>query len=493
MDTRNAAFPRIGTPRNPQLQSLGWYLDETAELLGFDPHGWQRHLNDVSMQISERETIHPGMSRMKLHAQHIGCMVGRQSGKTAWAATRVVAQALLPHRKDVAQTMGLLRVAPQHIAYTAQRGINARERWREHIDIMQSTDVATYIDDVRLGIGTECLTFINGSTYRPLTPNKNGARGASLDLIIVDEALAHPMWLLGVLRPTMSQRHGAVGCIGAQFVVISNAGTEDSELLNHLQELGHESIRHFNDQRVWMEWSMEPGSDPLSQNTWSDTMPTMNQPNGIPLDYVKEECETMKLDDFMREYLCVRIPKSDQALFDFDQWRSLNRDDVYVTGDLVIAIDVRPDRQGASIVAASRNGNYIPVEVIESREGVEWLPDRAAEIAERHRCPVIVDTGGPAAAMHMILEGRGVEVIPFAAKDVAISAACFYDAVRAGTITHLNDYRLNDAVRSVTKRPIGERWAYARKGNVDISPLVAASFAVWGIDSGTNDKPMIYT
>lgn len=490
---RTAFLPRIGTPRDPQLDSLGWYLNETAELLGHHPHEWQKHLNDVSMQISPRETVFEGVSTMKLHSQHVGCLVGRQSGKTGWAATRVVGQALLPHRKDIAQSMGLLRIAPQHIIYTAQRRTSAVERWREHVELMLHSDVCTYVENVQYGVGKEMVQFINGSTYRPITPNRNAARGFSLDLVIVDEALAHPMWLISTLRPTMSQRHSAPGCIGSQFVVISNAGNEDSELLNHLQELGHESIRHGNNKRVWMEWSMEPGADPLDQNTWSDTMPTLNQPYGISTEFIVEESETMKLDDFMREYLCVRVPKSDNALFDFDHWKTLHRDDVYVIGDLVIAIDVRPDRQGASIVAACRNGNYIPVEVIESREGVEWLVDRTAEIAERHRCPVIVDTGGPAAAMHMILEQRGIEVIPFAARDVAISAACFYDNVRAGVITHLNDYRLNDAVRTVSKRPIGERWAFARRGNVDISPLVAASFAVWGIDSGNIDKPVIYT
>lgn len=492
MDIPVAAAPRLGTPRNPSLDSIGWYLNETAEMLGFQPHPWQTLLNDVSMQISPRDATYEGISSMKLHAQHVGCLVGRQSGKTAWAAARVVGQALLPGRKDIAQRFGLLRIAPQHIIYTAQRRQSAVERWREHIEFMLNSDVCTYIDDVQYGTGKESVRFVNGSTYRPITPNKNAARGSSLDLVIVDEALAHPLWLMSTLRPTMSQRHSAAGCIGSQFVVISNAGNEDSELLNHLQELGHESIRLSNDSRVWMEWSMTPGSDPTSQNTWSATMPTLNQPNGISLDYIKEECETMKLDDFMREYLCVRVPKSEVGLFDIERWKELHRDDIYVIGDLVIAIDVTPDRQRASIVAASRNGTYIPVEVIESREGVEWLVDRTVDIAERHRCPVIVDTGGPAAAMHMILEQRGIEVIPFAARDVAISAACFYDHVRDGTIAHMNDYRLNDAIRAVTKRPIGERWAFTRKGNVDISPLVAASFAVWGIDSGNIDKPTIH-
>ena len=59
-------------------------------------------------------------------------------------------------------------------------------------------------------------------------------------------------------------------------------------------------------------------------------------------------------------------------------------------------------------------------------------------------------------------------------------------------ITHLNDFRLNDAIKGVTKRPLGERWAFDRNGNVDITPLVAASFAVWAIESGWVDRPTIY-
>jgi hypothetical protein len=57
----------------------------------------------------------------------------------------------------------------------------------------------------------------------------------------------------------------------------------------------------------------------------------------------------------------------------------------------------------------------------------------------------------------------------------------------------MNDYRLNDAIKGATKRPIGERWGFNRKGNVDIAPLVAASFAVYAIESGRFDKPTLFT
>lgn len=487
-----ATNPRIGTRRNESMPTLGDYFDSITEELGLHPHQWQSHLNAVSTQLSPRETFFEGQSTWKLHAQHAGAMVGRQAGKTSWAVGRVTGQALLPHQKDIAQLVGLDRIIPQHILYTAQRRVTAVDKWREHCDAIVASPLGRWIEYVATRTGHECCYFTNGSTYKPVTPNRNAARGLVADLIIVDEALTHPLWLLSTLRPTMAQRHSANGCIGAQFVVIGNAGTDDSELLNHLQELGQMAVRTGDDSRVWLEWSMEPGDDPLDPTTWIKTMPTLNQPNGISMEFLIEESKSMRLSDFMREYLCFRINDSDDRVIDWEQWKSLIRYDVINSGDALIAIDVSWDRARAAIVACSNVDGYLPVEVIDAKEGVDWLVDRTIEIAERNRCPVVVDTGGPAAAMHLILENRGIEVIPFAAKDVAMAAGCFYDNVRNKRICHLDDYRLNDAIKGATKRPIGERWGFNRKGNVDISPLVAASFAVWAIDSGRFDKPSIF-
>ena len=487
-----ANTPRIGTPRNESLLTLGGYFDDISSELGYSSHGWQSHLNAVSTQLSPRYHPFPEQSSLKLHAQHVGCLVGRQSGKTAWAVSRVTGQALLTYQRDIAELVGLDHIKPQKIIYTAQRRVTAVEKWREHCDIIQSSPLGKYVEHVAGQTGHECLTFTNGSEYRPVTPNKTGARGMSVDLVIVDEALAHPLWLLSVLRPTMAQRHSANGCIGAQFVVVSNAGNDDSELLNHLQDIGQLAVQNADDSRVWFEWSMAPGSDPLAIETWRETIPTLEQPNGISLEFLIEESKTMRLADFMREYLCFRVNDSDDRVIDWAQWQGLERTDVFIGSDPIIALDISWDRARASIVAASSEGPYIPVEVIEAKEGVDWLTDRVIEVAERWNCPVVVDTAGPAAAMHLILENRGIEVIPFAARDVANAAGSFYDNVRAQRIAHRGDWRLNDAVRGATKRPIGERWGFNRKGNVDISPLVSASFAVYAVDAGMIEKGSLY-
>lgn len=489
----NPAAPRVATVPNPDLPTLGDYYRGIAERLGFTFHQWQEQLSDISSQLCERPNQLEGQSALQFNSQHVGCIVGRQSGKTAWAVTRIAAQCMLPERKDIAQMVGLKKIAPQHVIYTAQSRLNATEKWREHAEIIMNSPLVEYVYNVRKQIGSESMTFTNGSVYEPVTPNRTGGRGKSTDLVIVDEALAHQMWLLSVLRPTMAQRHSAAGCLGAQFVVISNAGNDDSELLNHLQDLGHEAVRNGNDKRVWLEWSMEPGSDPLDHETWARTMPTLGQPNGISLDFLVEESESMRLEDFMREYLCVRIPRSEAQLISMELWMEQYRNDVMVTDSMVIAVDVAPSRGRASIVACSAVGEYLPVEVIRSKEGLDWVVDAVQEISSRWGCPVVVDAGGPAGSMIPVLEARGVEIIPIAARDVAHAAANFYDNVMAKRVSHMNDYRLNDAVKGVTKRPVGERWAFDRNGNVDITPLVAASFAMWAIDTGLDGKPAIYS
>ena len=80
-------------------------------------------------------------------------------------------------------------------------------------------------------------------------------------------------------------------------------------------------------------------------------MPTLDQPNGISMDFLIEESESMSLEDFMREYLCVRVPRSEATLIPCDHWMESYRNDVVVTDQGIIAVDISPGRQRASIVA----------------------------------------------------------------------------------------------------------------------------------------------
>lgn len=492
VNARTGALPRVATARRYERPTLGDYIADVGIALGFDFHDWQRLLSDVSMELIPRPEPTDYQSRLRLNHQYVGALVGRQSGKTAWSVARVVAQAQLPHNEAIAERIGIPRFKSQHIAYTAQTRTIAEQKWREHIDIIESSAMARTLKHVHFANGKECAYFANGSTYRPVTPNRTGARGLVLDLVIVDEALAHPLWLLSALRPTMAQRDGAEFCLGAQFVVISNAGDDDSELLNRLQDLGRESANDPNARRCWLEWSMKPESDPLSEETWYETIPTLEQINGINIDFLRMEAETMPLEQFMREYLCVRSSTTADALFTSERWNEMYRTDVIIPYDVILALDVASDRQRASLVAVGSIDSYLPIEIVDSRDGLAWILERVTEVALRSNAPVVIDAGGPAASLIPALEFSKVTVIPIAAREVTNAAAMFFDAFQVKRLTHMNDYRLNDAVIAASKRAVGERWAFDRRGHVDISPLIAASFGVWAIETGQLNKGTIY-
>jgi hypothetical protein len=68
-----------------------------------------------------------------------------------------------------------------------------------------------------------------------------------------------------------------------------------------------------------------------------------------------------------------------------------------------------------------------------------------------------------------------------------LAAACggFVDAVLGGTVRHRGNPLLLSAVVSARKRTVGQDlWAWSRKSSAaDISPLVAATLALWAVPS----------
>lgn len=486
--------PRIGTQRRDERDTLGPFVQHIGSMMGFEFHEWQTHLSDVSLELVPRVEPHTGQSALKLAALDVGCLVNRQGGKTAWCVARIAAQCLLPSYPNVAAMFGLTAVKPQFVAYTAQARINAVGKWSEHVAIMQACpQINDQILNVARSNGRECVTFKNGSTYRPITPNRMGARGLTLDLCIVDEALTHPFWLLPVLHPMLAQRNSAAGCIGAQFVVISNAGDDDSELLNRMQELGHESIGRDVTNRVWLEWSCAADADVFDESVWRATIPTLDQPNGIELDFLRSEAETLLEDQFAREYLCRRSVASTNQVIPQELWDAGYRTDVIVPMDTIaLGLDVRMDRLGASLVACGPVDHYLPVEIVDCRSGLEWVLERTIEVAHRWNAPVAIDVAGPAANLIPSLVAANVTLELLQTQQVTAAAASFYDGVMAHRITHLNDHRLNDAVRGASRRAVGERWAFDRRGLADISPLVAASLASWVAENGQMQRPTIY-
>ncbi len=66
--------------------------------------------------------------------------------------------------------------------------------------------------------------------------------------------------------------------------------------------------------------------------------------------------------------------------------------------------------------------------------------------------------------------------------DIAVVHGSFLDELAAGRLRHAGQPELDAAVRHGAQRPLGGALAWQRRGMpVDVSPLSAATLAVWGL------------
>ena len=476
--------PRIGSRRHPGVKTLGPLVAEIAAELGMPFFAWQRHRADVSYELER------GPLGRRLAAGTALTIAGRQTGKTTAVTADVAFRCMAPELDAVAKAVGH-RIGPQEMAFTAQDRIGALGRWYEHVDMIMASPLAAQVAKVVRKNGEECLQWLNGSKYWVVTPSRTGARGMSLDVVIIDEALAHEPWLLDAIAPTMAQRDGATVSFGAQLVIVSNAGDESAELLNEQRELGRRAVATDDRGRVHLEWSCADDADPLDPATWAATIPTLDRPDGLSSAFLARQAETMGTDAFAREYLCRTVWSQNRRVIAPDDWADLPHIVLRPSPQAVLAVEVAPDRSAAVVVAACKVGEHTGIEIVDQRPGVDWLVERVAELTARTRCRVVLDRYGPASPIGAALEQAGVKVVAVSSHDVADAAAALVDAVVARRVGHVGDIRLQDAVSVLGRRQRGDRWVFDRHGG-DISAIVAASLAVWLVDTKPARIPAIH-
>mgnify|MGYP000238535563 CR=1 FL=1 len=438
--------------------SKGPQLAQVAELLGLDLFSWQRQVADVALEVDE-----DGSYRYRT----VGVSVGRQNGKTALLTARI----------------GLELLAGGHCAYTAQDRGGARLKFLEAVELLRPA-LGSRFDQLRLANGSEALTMRNGGSLRVVTPSREGARGLTLDLVVIDEALAHNMELIGALGPTMATRPSA------QLWMASNAGTSSSAMLRHYRDLGRAGD---SPTLAWFEWAAAEHDDPDAVETWEKAIPTLLERHGVTIDAVRDFHGTMSAELFDREILNRWPLDAADYVLDVGEFARLKETDLQHGEQLALGVDISPMRDTSSIAIASvtPEGRYL-VELVDHRPGVGWLPTRIIEIARRWNATVVIDAG--AAAASLLPHLQQIDRLEVGARDYAAACGTMFDAIADGKLAHLGDSLLSDAVGAATRRRLGDRWAWKRTSDESpITPLVAASLAVWGaVSVPDKPKPMVH-
>jgi hypothetical protein len=101
-------------------------------------------------------------------------------------------------------------------------------------------------------------------------------------------------------------------------------------------------------------------------------------------------------------------------------------------------------------------------------------------LQDDHGGVLAVAAGSPASSLLVDLEAAGVQVLEVSTADHAKACGLFYDAVVQHELHHLDQPELNVAVAGAAQKFYGDSWLWGRRqSQVDITPVVAATLALW--------------
>lgn len=481
----------IGAQR-PRLESIPAFTTsaaddaiELAQIAGLGLDDWQQYVLHGSLGERADGTW---------SAFEVALIVSRQNGKGSILEARELA--------------GLyLFQSDRLLVHTAHEHKTASEHYRRMITLVENTpELDKRVARHSSAYGREFIelkaapTIILGTGGRRIRRNERSrlifiARSAgsglgfTADCLVYDEDMILSATQVGVSMPTLSARPNP------QVWYSGSAGRKTSTQLAHVRRRG---VAGTSPRLAFFEWSInwhdEYCSPACTEHDDIDDPLAVAKANPalgirISADFVEAEREAMPDAEFARERLGVGsypAPADGWLIIPrkwFDITKSAAEEPLRVMYP-VFAIDVAPNRESASIAVAGLLGSGGPVglQVTDHRDGTAWIAARVKQIQERwHPKQWVIDKRAAAGTLITELEKAGIPVETLQATDVAHACGQLYDAFRDDSIRHYGQGSLRAALAGVDKRPLSDSWAFDRRNSaVDISPLMAVTFAYWG-------------
>jgi hypothetical protein len=342
--------------------------------------------------------------------------------------------------------------------------------------------------------GFELTPSAGGSRLRYLARSKNAGRGFSAPVVFFDEAFSLDAEAMAALIPTMSAQ------VNPWAGYFSSAAKSNSTQLHALRR---RAMSGDGGRLAYVEHSVDPddfgGKDSpgwaearRDPNVWAVANPALGI--RISLEAVETELRTMPVDEFDRERLGVPDPEpvEDPPLFPLADWNRLADPSSEFGGKVAFTVDVAPGGEWAAIAMVAMRPDGMPhVELVDHRPGVDWLAGRRAELDRAHRPKVWVrDPSGP--AVELVGKFRDLK-----GRESTEAATRLVSAVAEGSFRWLCDERfavgLSAAVVGARRKDQGDgNWKWSRLGSqVDISPLVSMTLALWAAPIVARAKPVL--
>jgi hypothetical protein len=434
---------------------------EFASAYGLTADDWQQHVLRAWLGL---------LTSGQLAAPRCGLAVPRQNGKNA-----VV---------EIVELFKMVELGRRvlHTAHEVKTARKAFARLKYFFGDRVADPAAAFpelnnlVREVRNTNGQEAIVLNNGGQVEFIARSRSSGRGFTVDDLILDEAQELSEDALAALVPTLSASPNP-----QRILTGTPPGpTAVGEVFTRVRTTG---LTGKDSRLCWMEWRSDPDADPDDPDAIAQANPAL----GIRLlwDTIADERADMSEDTFARERLGLWETQATLQVINPAWWDAAKHPDSQVADPVAFAADITPDRTRGTISLAGRRADgRFHIETVENDRGTAWIVPRLVELAAKWRpCAVVLDPGSPAGSLITALQEGGVEPLLTSTRDVGQACGAFFDAVRDDRLRHLDDPRLNQAVSSARKRPLGDSgaWAWHRKDSTtDITPLVAATLALHG-------------
>jgi phage terminase large subunit-like protein len=264
-----------------------------------------------------------------------------------------------------------------------------------------------------------------------------------------------------------SLRYTQMATPNPQTLIFSNAGDQHSIVLNRLRDRGLAAASGADDRIGWFEWSAEPGCDIRDKAAWAQANPSLGYTISIDnLEAAMSDEESIVRTELLCQWVSVVNPAINPS-----NWAAGIKKDLKLDREALtwMAIDLSPNRQEGSLVAAQQEGDNINVVLLQTWTNpinldAKQIANDVADWVRKFQTETVAYSRQTSGAIAALLSPAGISTTPI---DGALyGQACdeMLSAITSGRLFHGDQDEFTRQVLSAVKLPFKDGgWYLGRK------------------------------
>lgn len=385
-----------------------------------------------------------------------GMCICRQTGKTFFFTGSLFGLCI--------ERPGLLVIWSSHHSKTHNETFGSMQGFAKRLR------VAPHIDKVYTGSGDEEVRFRNGSRILFGARERGFGRGIpGVDVLVSDEAQILSERAMQDMLATLN-----VSSLGLHIYAGTPPKPEDNSVV--FTTMREEAWAGEVDDIVWIEFGADDDADLDDRVQYAKANPSY--PHRTPIESILRLRRRLGEDGFRREGL--GIWSREGAVFDVGRWSALADRAVSPPQTASLMVDVSPDRAWSCVALAGDAPGERTLVIVNSIKGTTGVVPLIVKLQNERDIIDVAISSGAARLLEPDLVKAGIVYEKMSHNDLAAAYGAFQEAVKEGTVTHVDQQELNVAIANAKTRLLysGETEAFDRRGQfVDISPAIAAAGA----------------